>query len=149
MGSEALIGQRKSYDCGPKSLLNACTVAGIDLDEETVDIACAAHPIHGCDEGKLLRACDILEIQAEGRETVDPDEAYEWLSGCMVLGFPVILCVEDFEHWVTAVGMLGNSILIADPWKNKVSSYSREEVLNWWCHSTETPPYYGIIIRDI
>ena len=35
-------------------------------------------------------------------------EAWDWLHETLLEGKPVILCVENWEHWVVAFGSLGH-----------------------------------------
>lgn len=144
-----MIKQSKTYDCAPAAFTNACRARRIPLDSMALNLVLNPHPIHGSSEKDICRAAFLLEIDVEEISYSDPDEAYERCVACIVLGFPVIVCVEEWEHWATAIGMIGPNVLVADPWINSegVVNCTKEELLNWWTNPYEENPYYGIIVR--
>jgi hypothetical protein len=60
-------------------------------------------------------------------------------------GQPMILPVDNWEHWVAAIGAIGQRVLVADSADNElVLTYTTDEILARW----EGPRggWYGIVI---
>lgn len=72
----------------------------------------------GTDELGLIKA---LRALSDERTTISPfetdnrDDAWTWLHGSLSRGRPVILCLDEWNHWVTATGRCGDYITIFDP----------------------------------
>lgn len=58
-------------------------------------------------------------------------------------GRPAVLCVDSGEHWVAAVGVLGDRVLVADPADNElVLSYTTAGLVARWGEGR----YYGVVL---
>lgn len=104
----------------------------------------------GTDEQGILKA--ISEIT---QEDIVPSEvsfndfikARDWLFSCSVVGAAVILCVDEWDHWITFVGLSGDRILIYDSEPEiGLTSLSPEDFIDLW--GVEDSPgeliFYGV-----
>lgn len=131
--------QSKEYYCGPAAIQNALEVHNVRVAQEKLALEGATTEEHGTPEEGMKRI-----ILSEGFE---PDEystdlsvsAWGWLWNSLLMGRPVVLCVDRWEHWVTAIGICGKKILVFDPARteynkrrNGVRSVSREKLMHRW-----------------
>ena len=82
-------------------------------------------------------------VISEGRE----DVAILKLVESIRLGHPVILCVDNWDHWVTAFGLLGPmTIHVADSADSElVKHYEPGELLARW-KGPGKKAFYGIVV---
>lgn len=136
--------QDTAANCGPASLSNALAAQGIARTQDECAAMCKTTATDGTPPKRLLAA-----IMAVGRKGVvikerRADVAITFLAHWLDRGRPVILCVDQGQHWVAAVGMLGERILVADSADNDlVLSYSREELLKRWA---EGKSFWGVVV---
>jgi ABC-type bacteriocin/lantibiotic exporter with double-glycine peptidase domain len=135
--------QAKSYWCGLASIANALEVLGIRRSQREIDRLCHVSPEAGCDEVEMKRAllangCDVDEWPG-----IDCDTALRWVDGCMGDGMPVILCVDDDEHWVTVIGTCGPRYIVFDPSRNAgIEVHSPPSLAARWVNAAGD--YYGL-----
>lgn len=134
--------QRTDYTCGPASIVNALRALGIRISEGEIAALSKADPIDGVDENGLLRALRRLGYEHEVLpDVLSSEEAWQWISSQLRAGHPAILSVENFTHWASAVGMLGESrVIYVDPQEglesnrreNGVRSLTRSGLTRVW-----------------
>lgn len=141
--------QQKNHDCGPFAILNALLAIGkrtslreIKRHTATTEDGTNEHGLQNCVERLGLVATEF---------TASKTEAYQIVKDNVSVGRPVILCVEAYRHWVAAVGVIGNRIIVMDSWNsmaNKaecgINVCNKNQLLRWWL--TPNEGYYGIII---
>lgn len=94
----------------------------------------------------IMKTLDTLGYDAEPVVYLVPGRAAEALRRFLHKGFPVIMCVDNDEHWVCAIGVLGSRFLVADPADAElVLSYDPEKLTTRWKNKTKKP-YYGIVV---
>lgn len=89
--------------------------------------------VHSTDEvgiKRALLACGFVPEAFSGNISLS---AKNWLAVKLRLGYPVILCVGKlrWEHWVCAVGMLGNRYLVFDPARYEYRVHSGVQFYTW------------------
>lgn len=140
--------QSRKSSCGPAALKNALESIGIERTEDELGLL-SRQTTEGTSQPGLERAIQTID-KGDGTKLTS-NRIYEkrrevagWaLSSAIRAGRPVILCVDNFEHWVSAVGILGERFIIADSASNDVVEYmSLSETLDRW----DGPGYYGIEI---
>jgi len=94
--------QPNQWLCGPFALKFALLILGI-FEEEGAIARAAGTDESGTDENDLARAaerhrCELLVIRHH-----DPDAARRDLVAYLRRRLPVLLCVNEWNHWVTAV----------------------------------------------
>ena len=143
-----MIFQGLRWTCGPAALVNALIAAGrYGVTEERAVNACKTTR-DGTDEDDIKQGLEFLETDYEEFSSNSAENSWNWLRGCLMGGNPVLLAVDDDEHWVTAVGVIGNGIVIIDPdgyeryirEQNGVFIYYKTDMLNRWCNNS---PYDG------
>lgn len=143
--------QSTQASCGPASLRNALQVLGIERSEEEL-ASLSGCTTQGTSPRGMMRA---LLLIAKDNPRVMPgplterrdDIAILRLSACIQKGHPVILMVDNDEHWAVCFGTLGSDIFhLADSADEEmVRHYSAERLLERWRGTTKNA-YYGIIL---
>lgn len=109
-----LYRQPNDYSCGPFALKHALVTLGKLADEEAISAVAHPHWWAGTDEVKLARAarhfgCDLPLV----RRTSE-DRAFGVLDRYIERKLPVILCVDDWGHWITVVRQEQNRYVVLD-----------------------------------
>lgn len=148
--------QRQDYSCGAVSLKNAAALLGVAAPTEGEVIRLTRTTRRdGTDEGKIKAAARKMGLKVRDRtwgNEGDIDAAWGWVVAELRRGRPVILCVDDFEHWVLATGMRGGRVLVHDPAVKEqelpVESYSKPELkARWWMNDGNTgAQYYALSV---
>ena len=98
-----LYRQPNDYSCGPFALKHALVTLGKLADAEAISAVAAPHWWAGTDEVKLAKAarhfgCDLPMVRRTNEE-----RAFGTLDRYIERRLPVILCVDDWGHWITVV----------------------------------------------
>lgn len=143
--------QSRKSSCGPAALKNALESIGIERTEDELGLL-SRQTTEGTSQAGLERA--IETIGKGDSDKLTSTRIYEqrrevagWaLSAAVRAGHPVILIVDNLEHWVSVVGMLGERFIMADSASNElVEYYGLEEVLDRW--ACDNGRFYGIVIK--
>jgi len=99
-----LYPQPNKYQCGPFALKHALIMLGRIVDEKKVARIAGTHWWAGTDEIKLGRAaraygCDMKIIRRKNAL-----RAKRELLLALKRGYPCLLCVDKWGHWITVVG---------------------------------------------
>lgn len=147
--------QERKFSCGPAAIRAALYVLGHNLSEVALRKR-AGTTSEGTDEKGVMRAIRCYghrprEYQAESRKV-----AWGWLKSVLGRGKPTLLCVDQWDHWVAAVGRLGGKVLVFDPdsssgRRKKYSGlevYTEQELGARWCYYEDNGKhiYYAISI---
>lgn len=135
--------QDNQSNCGPASLSNALQALGITRTQDECARLCKTTGTDGTSAKNLLSAA-----RAVGRDPLvlnerRADVAMLFLDNWLRMGRSAVLVVDDNSHWVAAVGLLGDRVLVADPADNElVLTYSRAKLADRW----GGPRYYGVVL---
>ncbi len=118
--------QPNLWQCGPFALKHALVLLGILADENEVAAVAGSRWWSGTDEFQLAKAarrfnCDMTLIRR-----YDPELARRELISFLRRGIPVLLCVQEWSHWITAVKMEQGKFIILDSRKKSVLT-----ILTW------------------
>jgi hypothetical protein len=105
--------QPNSWLCGPFALKYALLALGIRADEDAI-ARIAGTDEHGTDESELERAADRFGCVLGTVRRRDAEAARRVLNQQLGHGVPVLLCVEQWDHWVTAVWEEDDTYVILD-----------------------------------
>jgi hypothetical protein len=95
--------QPNTWQCGPFALKHALAIVGRFVDERT--ITRAAHTTRGgTDERMLRRAAKRFNVKLIEIKRFNEDTAYNALTKYLEMGLPVLICINQWAHWVTIVG---------------------------------------------
>lgn len=105
--------QPNQWLCGPFALKYGLAILGLFENEEAI-ARVAGTDETGTDEQELARAavrfgCELLMIRRE-----DPSVAQRELVAHLTRGLPVLLCINEWNHWVTAVREEERRFIILD-----------------------------------
>ena len=77
---------------------------------------------------------------------VRTDVAILRLVASLRAGRPIIMCVDKYEHWVSAVGLLGERVIVIDPADAELAlSYSVGDLAKRW-EGESKPAYLGLML---
>lgn len=140
--------QSTEASCGAAALSNALKAVGVVRSEDEMA------KLSGTNSSGTSQAGITKALKSVGRE---PGKLLEAKSHTAVLrlimalqcGHPVILCVDDWEHWVVAVGLLGVAgyprIVVVDSASLELTHvYSIEDVVSRWGHNKKK--FSGVIV---
>jgi ABC-type bacteriocin/lantibiotic exporter with double-glycine peptidase domain len=143
--------QKDIHSCGVMAVLNATKALGLNITEAQVR-AHTATVEDGTTEFGIKNALERLGLFHEDLVSVKGEEFLNvWAK--VSDGAAVILSVEDYRHWVTVIGTIGdNRVLVFDPWNSKanqaesgVQVCNERQLKRWW--KSSKGEFYGIIVR--
>jgi hypothetical protein len=109
-----LYRQPNDWTCGPFALKHALVTLGRLADENSIAQVAHPHWWAGTDEVKLARAARHFDCDLPLVRRTTPDRAFEALSRYVDQNLPVILCVDEWGHWVTVVRRQNDRFVIID-----------------------------------
>lgn len=121
--------QENSWSCGAAAVVNALRVLGVKLSEKRVRAA-AGTDEEGTDEIGVKESIKTFGFRPTEYYSNSSTEAFAWLNGMLLTGSVVILCINHWSHWVTAVGIIGQKVIIIDP-ANTKANVSENGVFIW------------------
>lgn len=106
--------QERLYSCGPAAVRAILYILGHNATEAAIRKRSGTTP-EGTDEKGIIRAIHhyghkTKEYQSETRKV-----SWGWLKTELGRGHPVLLCANNWGHWLAAVGLLGGKVIIFDP----------------------------------
>jgi len=121
--------QYDNWTCGPCAVINAAEILGRKLALKRAISAAKSSNSKGTSSKGIERAVKAAGLQCEkfkGNHTLLFKKTWkhsrkEKLRACFnqvlfsVKSEPVIICVQNDSHWVTAVGTINDKILVFDP----------------------------------
>ncbi len=135
--------QAKSYWCGVASVANALEVLGVRRSQKEINRLCHVTPGKGTSEVEMKRALLANGMAVDEWQNTDSELSLEWLYDSLQ-EHPVILCVDNDDHYVTAIGLCGSRVLVFDPSRNAgLTVYSAAELSVRWRDELEET-YYGL-----
>lgn len=138
--------QTHKSSCGSASICNALETLGDHAYEEVV-FSLAKGGWDGIGEKGLMEALETLGYRSEAVGYRVRARALSGLRARVRRGWPVIACVDDWSHWSTVVGMIGDRFLLADPADARlVISLDDEGMAKRWRSDSGRVPFYGIAV---
>lgn len=110
----SISSQPNLWQCGPFALKHAMVMLGIFADEDDITRITKTRADIGTDEIQLARAartyaCDIGMIRRH-----DPEKARAEMMKYLRRGIPVLVCVHEWNHWITVVKAEQGQFIILD-----------------------------------
>lgn len=106
--------QPNDYVCGPFALKHALVTLGRLVDEDKIATIAKTHWWSGTDEIKLARAARAFDCDLPILRTRDSRRARRMLLDHLRRRIPVLLCVDDWSHWIMAVRYEGSRFVVID-----------------------------------
>jgi len=121
-----LYRQPNDWTCGPFALKHALVALGRLADEDTISAVANPHWWAGTDEVKLARAARHFDCDLPFVRRTDANRAQNTLIRYVDQSLPVLLCVDDWSHWITVVRHEEHRFVLLDSQKEPVL-----KVLTW------------------
>jgi hypothetical protein len=109
-----LYPQPNDWTCGPFALKHALVALGRLADEDDIAHVANPHWWSGTDEVGLARAAREFDCEMPSIRRLDADRARQTLVRYVRSHIPVLLCVDDWGHWVTVVRNEGTRFVVLD-----------------------------------
>ena len=125
--------QPYKYQCGPFALKYGLVMLGRFENEKTIGKRAGSTWWYGTDEIGLAKAAKTFDCKMNYFRRETPDEAIKVLSRHLKRGWPCILSVDKWEHWISIVKVQQGKFIVFDSILDKVITiYSaRQLVLRW------------------
>ena len=117
----SLYPQPTVYECGPFALKYALLTYGILAGEAELGRAAGTSEEKGTDEIGLGRAAQLHGCRLQVIRHNRPASARDELIRLLAAGTPTLLCVDEWDHWLTAVAAEGEEIVLLDSREEPVS----------------------------
>lgn len=105
--------QPNAWLCGPFALKHALLLLGVSADEQRI-ARLAGSDRRGTDELELARAARHFDCELQTIRSRDPESARRALTVQLARSIPVLLCVEQWDHWVVAAYEHDDTFVIVD-----------------------------------
>jgi len=134
-----LYPQPNDWQCGPFALKYALIMLGRIVDEKRVSRIAGTHWWAGTDEIKLSRAAKTYSSQLKHIRRKDPLRARRELLYSLKKGYPCLLCVDGWNHWITVIGAERGKLIYIDSRKDPVVCIAtwRELKRRWVYHEPD------------
>lgn len=141
------------WSCGPAALVNAARALGKKISERKIRGRAGTTQAEGTDEFGLIAAARELGFSAVQNYSVDGQAAWAFVRANILDGRPCLLCIDLWDHWVTAIGLIGDRVIVVDPSnattnrrEQGVHCLTRKNLLKRWRHRTAEEPFYSIAL---
>lgn len=105
--------------------MNALRALGVKVSEKRIMAHTSTTRADGTTEHGILNAIERLGYAWEEIKIEDPDEAWSAVSDSITEGCPVILSVDNANHWLTIIGIIGECVVVFD--SDSVDAANRKE----------------------
>lgn len=141
--------QPNSYQCGPFALKYALIMLGIFKDEDEIGITAGSTWWGGTDEMGLARAARRYNCKMKYIQSSNPDDARRALNKLLKRKIPCLLCVRNWEHWITVVSYSrGKYVVIDSEYDNVINVLTSAQLIRRWRYKdSDITSYdgYGLI----
>ena len=127
--------QPNLWQCGPFALKHALIVLGIFADERTITRLAHSRSKDGTNEEQIKRAARHYECNVPMIRRHDAEIARKELTDYLRRGIPTLLCINDWNHWITVVKAEDGRFILLDSQEKAVLT-----ILTWnelrvrWLH---------------
>ncbi|HAV23341.1 MAG: hypothetical protein A3H45_08315 [Ignavibacteria bacterium RIFCSPLOWO2_02_FULL_55_14] len=106
--------QPNLWTCGPFALKHALATLGIFANEKDVSKLAGTNWWHGTDEIQLAKAAHRYDCTLKVFRRFNAEQARRELKKYLKRGIPCLLCVHEWQHWVTVVKEERGKFIILD-----------------------------------
>lgn len=145
-GASGFYPQPNDWSCGPFALKHALLALGRMVDAGEIATTARSSWWSGTNEIQLARAARAVECDLVLERRLDPEEARKVLVKNLRANVPVLLCVEDWSHWITVVRAEDRRFVVIDSTDDPLLSVKTwPQLRNWWRYldteyATDKPP---------
>jgi hypothetical protein len=125
--------QPYKYQCGPFALKYGLVMLGRFENEKTIGKRAGSTWWYGTDEIGLAKAAKTFDCKMKYFRRETPDEAIKVLSRHLKRGWPCILSVDKWEHWISIVKVQQGKFIVFDSILDKVIAIygARQLAIRW------------------
>jgi len=125
--------QPHKYQCGPFALKYALVVIGRFESEKAIAKKAGSNWWYGTDEIGLAKAAKHYNCRMKYFRRETGKDAIKALTQNLRKGYPCILSVDDWGHWVTVVNWQQGKFIVIDSSLDKVIVvYSANQIIKRW-----------------
>jgi hypothetical protein len=125
--------QPYKYQCGPFALKYALVMLGRFENEREIAKRAGSTWWYGTDEIGLAKAAKTYDCKMKYFRRETPDEATKALSDHLKAGYPCILSVDNWEHWLTIITEQQGKFIVVDSGLDKVIViYTARQLTRRW-----------------
>ena len=106
--------QPNEWTCGPFALKHALLALGRMVDVAQISTTAKTHWWSGTDEIQLARAAREFECDLVLERRSDAEQARKVLVKYLREQTPVLLCVEEWTHWITVLRAEDRRFVVVD-----------------------------------
>ncbi len=114
--------QPNDWTCGPFALKHALVALGRAVEATQIAATAKTHWWSGTDEIRLARAAREFECDLVLERRRDEEQARRLLGKFLREQTPVLLCVEEWTHWITVVRAEDKRFVVIDSTDDPVLS---------------------------
>lgn len=142
--------QTKRSSCGPAAGANACEAIGLSRTEDEMAALMGTKP-DGTDAKQMKKGLQATGIKLGLIVEKRVHPAMLAMYFCLDTGKPVVIPVEQWEHWVVVVGKLGTRYIVIDSAGDElVKIMDGDELAKWWSFNNgKTENFYGIVLEGV
>ena len=130
--------QPYKYQCGPFALKYALVMLGRFESENQIGIKAGSTWWYGTDEIGLAKAAKFYNCKMKYFRREKPDDAIKALIEQLKNGYPCILSVDNWEHWLTVVNYQQRKFIVTDSSLDKVITiYTPNQLIKRWKYYDE------------
>jgi hypothetical protein len=144
--------QPNEWTCGPFALKHALLALGKMVDATQIASTARTHWWSGTNEIQLARAAREWECDLVLERRSDAEAARKLLIKHLRDQQPVLLCVEEWTHWVTVVRAEDRRFVVVDSTDDPLLSVKTwPQLRNWWryhdvdYHKAAPPVLYDLM----
>jgi hypothetical protein len=125
--------QPNEWSCGPFALKHALLALGRMVDHTQIASTARTHWWSGTNEIQLARAAREFECDLVLERRRDEEQARKLLVKYLREQTPVLLCVEEWTHWITVLRSEERRFVIVDSNDDPLLSVMTwPQLRNWW-----------------
>jgi len=125
--------QPHKYQCGPFALKYALVMLGRFESEKSIAKKAGSNWWYGTDEIGLARAARYYNCRLKYFRRETPQDAIKALTQQLRKGYPCVLAVDDWGHWITVVNWQQGKFVVVDSSFDKVINiYSANQITRRW-----------------
>ena len=125
--------QPNEWTCGPFALKHALLALGRMVDVSQISTTAKTHWWSGTNEIQLARAARAFECDLVLERRSDAEQARKVLVKHLREQTPVLLCVEEWSHWITVLRSEDRRFVVVDSQDEPLLSVRTwPQLRNWW-----------------
>lgn len=125
--------QPDKYRCGPFALKHALVMLGVFKHEDDISEIAGSNWWDGTDEIGLEKAARKFNCKMDYIQSSNPQDAKRYLINELKKGFPCLLSINGWEHWVAVVNYSGGYYVMIDSELDRVITVlSGDQLLRKW-----------------